>query len=260
MPLGGATISDYCERGRDASFWAEPLNAVTNGGFILAALAGAMMIARRPPHERSLWHAFFVLNFVAIGVGSFLFHTVPNGRTALADTGPIGLFMLTYLIFAMRRFVRAPWIVTLAAVAAFLGAMVMAFSVRCWDGHIGFALENVPAGASTRCLNGSLGYGPALAAMALTGAWLGLTRHRAAPLILAAAAVFAASLTFRTLDQPLCASWIAMGHRIGVHFMWHLLNSLTLFLLLVAAIRYGDGGVEVLPPRPKARRPIYAAF
>ncbi len=105
MPLlQGATIFDYCERGLSPAFWAEPLNAVTNGGFILAALAGAVMIARRDPSQRSLWQVFFVLNFIAIGVGSFLFHTVPNIDTALADTGPIGIFMLTYLIFALRRF------------------------------------------------------------------------------------------------------------------------------------------------------------
>ena len=108
MPfLQGATIFDYCERGLSPAFWAEPLNAVTNGGFILAALAGAAMIARRASNERSLWQVFFVLNFIAIGVGSFLFHTVPNMNTALADTGPIGIFMLTYLIFALRRLAGA---------------------------------------------------------------------------------------------------------------------------------------------------------
>ncbi|MGO9173757.1 MAG: ceramidase domain-containing protein [Rhodomicrobium sp.] len=254
----GATIFDYCERGQDASFWAEPLNALTNGGFILAAIAGAAMMVRRPPQERSLWHAFFILNFIAIGIGSFLFHTVPNVNTVAADTGPIGLFMLSYLVFAIRRFAGVPWFLTAAALAAFIGAMVMAFNVQCWDGRIGFLLENVPAGARARCLNGSLGYGPALAAMGLIGGWLALRRHPAAPWILAAAATFAVSLTFRTLDQRLCGEWIVMGHRMGTHFLWHLFNSLTLFLLLAAAIKFGGVGHEVLPPRPKAQRPVYA--
>ena len=39
MPLTGASIFDYCERS-SAAFWAEPLNAITNAGFIVAALAG----------------------------------------------------------------------------------------------------------------------------------------------------------------------------------------------------------------------------
>lgn len=256
MPLSGATIFNYCERGANAGFWAEPLNAITNGGFIIAALAGAVMIARRAPRDRSVWHVFFVLNFVAIGVGSFLFHTVPNVRTEIADTGPIGLFMLTYLVYSLRRFIGAPWFITLVAVGVFIGAMIMSFNVKCWDGQMGMNLD-VPAGARAECMNGSLGYGPALVAMLLIGGWLAFRRHPAARLTIAAAAVFMASLTFRSLDQRLCGEWVVLGHHIGTHFIWHLLNSLTLFLLLLAAIKYGGGGQDVLPPRPKAKRPVY---
>jgi hypothetical protein len=254
----GATIFDYCERGRDPSFWAEPLNAVTNAAFIAAALAGFIMAARRPAHQRSLWHWFFVLNFIAIGIGSFLFHTVPNLSTVQADSGPIGIFMLSYLIFAVRRFTGASWFLTSAAIAAFIGALAVALSVQCWDGRIGFHLENVPAGAQARCLNGSLGYVPALTAMILTGIYLAASAHKAAPLILAGAATFTVSLACRALDQRLCEDWIVMGHRMGTHFLWHLLNALTLFLLLAAAIRHGGSKEQVLPPRPKAQRPAYA--
>jgi hypothetical protein len=256
----GATIFDYyCERGGDPSFWAEPLNAATNAAFIVAALAGIVMMARRPASERSLWHWFFVLNFIAIGAGSFLFHTVPNPSTVRADSGPIGVFMFSYLIFAVRRFAGASWYLTFAAIAAFIGAMAIAFNVQCWDGRAGFLLENVPAGAQARCLNGSLGYVPALVAMVLTGGYLAVSGHKAAPLILTAAATFTVSLACRSLDQRLCADWIVMGHRMGTHFLWHLLNALTLFLLLSAAIRHGGSKEEVLPPRPKAQHPAYAA-
>jgi len=256
--LQGATIFDYCERGLSAAFWAEPLKAVTNGGFILAALAGAAMISQRPSNERSLWQVFFVLNFIAIGVGSFLFHTVPNVNTALADTGPIGLFMLTYLIFALRRLARATWLVTALAIAVFVGVIVMAFKMQCWDGRMGFSLD-VPPGAQAKCLNGSLGYGPALAALWLIAAWLGIRRHPAALLIFGAALTFLVSLTFRSMDQQLCAAWVVLGHRMGTHFIWHLLNSLTLFLLLLAAIKYARRGEqEILPPHPKPGPSPYA--
>jgi hypothetical protein len=250
--LDGATIFDYCERGSNPAFWAEPLNAVTNGGFILAAFAGIVMIAKRPPSGRSFWSAFFVLNFIAIGVGSFLFHTVPNVNTALADTGPIGIFMLTYLIFALRRLAGASLLATAAAIGAFVGFMAMSFKMQCWDGHMGFWLD-VPHGAQAKCLNGSLGYGPALVAMWLIAAWLGLKRHPAALPIFGAALTFAASLTFRSLDQRLCADWVVLGHRMGTHFIWHLLNSLTLFLLLSASIKYSRRRTqEILPPHPRA--------
>ncbi len=256
MPLTRVSIFDYCER-TGTAFWAEPLNAVTNAGFIVAAIAGIVLIARRPPRERSLWHAFLVLDFIAIGIGSFLFHTMPGKGTELADTGPIGIFMLTYLVYSIRRFAGASWFFTAAAIGVFTGAMVAAFNMHCWEGRVGFQLENVPAGARATCMNGSLGYGPAFMAMLLIGLWLAFKRHKAAPLMLAATAAFAVSLTLRSLDQQLCAHWIVMGHRMGTHFLWHLFNSLTLFLLLVAAIRHG-GRQEVLPPRPKAKPPVYA--
>ncbi len=253
----GATIFDYCERGLNPGFWAEPLNAVTNGGFILAALAGAVMIAKRPANERSLWQVFFVLNFIAIGVGSFLFHTVPNLNTVLADTGPIGVFMLTYLIFSLRRFAGATWLVTAIAIAIFIMFMVMAFKMQCWDGHMGFWLD-VPPGAQGKCLNGSLGYGPALLSLWLISGWLAVKRHPAALYIFGAALTFVVSLTFRSLDQQLCADWVILGHRMGTHFIWHLLNSLTLYLLLVAAIKYGRREQEILPPHPKPGPSTYA--
>jgi hypothetical protein len=258
MPArSGATIFDYCERGLNSAFWAEPLNAITNGGFILAALAGAAMIARRPPEERSVWPVFFVLNFIAIGVGSFLFHTVPNVSTAAADTGPIGIFMLTYLVFALRRLAGAPWLLIAGAISIFIACMAMAFKMHCWEGHIGFWLD-MPPGAQGKCLNGSLGYGPALVALWLIAGWLALKRHAAAPFIFAAAATFLASLTFRSLDQALCADWVILGHRMGTHFIWHMLNSLTLFLLLVAAIKYGSRKQQILPPHPKPAPPTYS--
>ncbi len=256
MPHNGASIFDYCER-TGAAFWAEPLNAVTNAGFIVAAIAGLVLIARRPAQDRSLWHWFFAADFIAIGIGSFLFHTMPGKGTELADTGPIGVFMLTYLVYALRRFAGASWGFIAAAMAVFVAAMAAGLNVQCWDGQAGFGLD-IPAGAQAKCLNGSLGYGPAIAALLCIGAWLAVKRHRAGPLVLAASAAFAVSLSLRTLDQSLCGSWIVLGHRMGTHFFWHLFNALTLFLLLLAGIRHG-GRQEVLPPRPKARPPVYGA-
>jgi hypothetical protein len=260
MPMSAptaATIFDYCERGLSAAYWAEPLNAITNGGFILAAFAGAAMIAKQPAEERSLWPIFFTLNFIAIGSGSFLFHTVPNASTAAADTGPIGIFMLTYLVYALRRFAGASWLFIAGAISAFIAAMAMAFKMHCWEGHIGFWLD-MPPGAQGKCLNGSLGYGPALIALWLIAVWLAVKRHAAAPFIFAAAATFLVSLTFRSLDQTLCADWVILGHRMGTHFIWHLLNSLTLFLLLAAAIRNVRRTENILAPHPKAAPSTYS--
>jgi hypothetical protein len=247
-----ATIFAYCERGNDPSFWGEPLNAITNGGFIIAALAGIVMLARMRPQSRLPWHYFFILNFIAIGIGSFLFHTYANAWSAAADTIPIGIFMLAYLMFAMRRYLGLSWFWTAAAVAVFIAAVNIAMNVQCWQGRFGF-LENVPPGARARCLNGSLGYFPAMLTMWLVGFILLLRRHPAGGLILSAGVVFAASLTFRSVDFTFCNDFILFGYRAGTHFLWHLLNSLTLFLLLLGAIRYGVWPRNVVLPKPAHR-------
>jgi hypothetical protein len=78
-------------------------------------------------------------------------------------------------------------------------------------------------------LRGSAAYVPALGVMLLVGAAMVARRHAAAPFVLAAGAVFCLSLTLRTLDLPLCGRV-----PVGTHFWWHLLNAVTLGLLLFA--------------------------
>jgi hypothetical protein len=66
--------------------------------------------------------------------------------------------------------------------------------------------------------------------MCSIGAFLAAQRHKAATYVLSAGAVFLVSLTLRTLDQPYCGII-----PIGTHWLWHLLNAATLFILLLGA-------------------------
>ena len=68
-------VYSYCERGFDPAFWAEPFNAVSNGAFILAGLAAAVMLARSPRSDRALFEWILILLVLLIGTGSFMFHT-----------------------------------------------------------------------------------------------------------------------------------------------------------------------------------------
>ncbi len=247
----------YCERGLDPSFWAEPVNAVTNAGFIIAALVALALLYREPNHKRTLMRHLLIALVFIIGVGSFLFHTFATRWAAIADVAPIGMFMLAYLVFALRRFVGANVFWSLIGLAVFIGAMMAAGRLQCWDGQIGFNLD-LPQGARGRCLNGSVSYLPAWGAMILIGGYLSAfargsqARRRTGPLVLSAGVVFTASIAFRSLDLALCQTVTIAGAPLGTHFMWHLLNALTLFLLLVAAIRHPSGAErqQVLPPRP----------
>ncbi|RDV01129.1 ceramidase domain-containing protein [Undibacter mobilis] len=199
----------YCER-LDPSFWAEPVNAVTNASFLIAAVAAFLQWRRGGGGDIPALALIAVT--AAIGVGSFIFHTVATRGAALFDTVPIAVFIYGYLWLALRRFLGlSAWVAP---------ALVVAFGVfSAAEGAL------VPPGT----LNGSHAYLPALAALIVVG-WLsrpGVTRR----CLFAAAAVFALSIVFRSIDQAVCEAV-----PLGTHFLWHTLNGLVLYLLLRGAL------------------------
>ena len=237
-----AKVFQYCERGASPAFWAEPLNAVSNGAFILAALASLIALLNQPRESRRTIHYVMIAIVFAIGVGSFLFHTVAERWSILADVLPISLFMVVYLATALSLFVAAGWLVTGVTTGLFVLTLWSSGAIAAWLG----CSRGASGGA---CLNGSIGYLPALLALLLVGAVaLARARPEGAKLLLAGA-VFAVSLTLRTLDLALCeptrmaAPLLGAGPH-GTHFLWHLLNALTLYFLLRAAIdqRAAPGG------------------
>jgi Ceramidase len=205
-----APVDLYCER-IGPGFWAEPLNAVSNAAFLVAAGWGLARTRRGGQHD---FPAFLLALLVAvIGVGSFLFHTLAVRWSNLADVLPITVFIYGYFFLAMRRFLGLGRLAGALATLLFLAA---SFAV---------------APALVPLLGGSAGYAPALLAVLGVGAAARRRGSAGADLLLAAGIAFAASLTLRTLDQPLCAVLPA-----GTHFLWHVLNALTLALLLAAAM------------------------
>ncbi|MBL8564802.1 MAG: hypothetical protein JNM89_03700 [Hyphomicrobiaceae bacterium] len=227
-------IFRYCERGGDPSFWAEPLNAVSNAAFLIAALAAAVMLARSRPVREAVPEWALVLVLAAIGIGSFLFHTFATRWAAIADVAPIGIFMHLYLAYALRRLLGLPWLLVGAGLGAFVLAMQFADGVDCRT-----TLLSVTAAARGPCLNGTAGYVPAFGAMLLVGVAALAKGHRSASWLLGAAALFFVSMFFRTVDWEVCELTRVAGRALGTHFLWHLLNAATLYLLMVAAIRHG---------------------
>lgn len=199
----------YCER-TDPSFWAEPVNAITNASFLIAAVVAFLHYRRNGTRD---WPVLALIALTAvIGVGSFIFHTVATRGAALFDTIPIAVFIYGYLFFALRRFLRLSLLISAALLVAFV---VLSYAESAV----------VPRGA----LNGSHAYLPALAATFVVG-WLAL-RRPSGPLILAAGITLTVSLVFRTIDQAVCEAL-----PLGTHFLWHSLNGLALYLLLRAAL------------------------
>jgi len=193
-------IDAYCER-TDFTYWAEPVNALTNAAFVIAALIMWPRI-RGLPLGRLLCVVLGV-----IGVGSYLFHTFATAWASTADVLPILVFILIYLFAAHRDYWGLNrWLA--------LGATALFFPYAMVTGRLFAAIP---------WLGSSAGYMP-VALLILLYAWA--LRHRlpeTARGLGFGGGLLLVSLAFRTLDGPLCTIW-----PMGTHFMWHVLNAIML--------------------------------
>ena len=239
-----AAVDIYCER-TGADFWSEPLNALSNLSFVVAALWGWREARRRD--RTDVMTVVLIALAAAIGVGSFLFHTFANAWSSLADVVPIWTFVALFVLVAIHRIggVRPGRIGFGLAIAIGVAAVLFAFG---GDGS-GSQTSAAPPTATTTAptpttqahdhtasanslLNGSEQYLPAVLALLAFAALSRRNGHPIAPWIAAATATFMVSLTLRTLDMHLCAIWPA-----GTHFIWHILNGLMIALLFQGLIR-----------------------
>lgn len=224
-----APVDIYCER-LGPGLWAEPVNALTNLSFLLAAL-----LAARTARARGATPMGWLLIVLAalIGIGSGLFHTFATRWAELADTVPIWSFVGLYVLAVVARLRAKP----LSAV--FIGAVVLAVL-----GAVAFLATGEgtppPEPAAPDPLNGSLQYAPAVLALTIFAERMLRARHPQRFWLVGAALAFGLSLGFRTLDRDICATF-----PLGTHFLWHLLNGLMVGLLLQLYLRLAP------PPQPR---------
>ena len=196
------SVDIYCER-LDASFWAEPINAISNLSFIVA---GFFLWRLRTPHS-SLMAVLVIL----IGLGSFSFHTFANRLTGLLDVLAIALYLVVFAFLIPKQWSKNSLLIQLGSVLMLIVSIVLA---QLLISYLKLALPWLPSGM-------------------YLGAWLALIMYAlltqysnkaAARFLWLAIIVFPASLLSRQLDIPLCDQ---VG---GSHWLWHLFNGLTLFL------------------------------
>jgi len=214
-------IDAYCER-TGPGYWAEPVNAVTNAAFLVAAAVMAWRLRGAPPGREWVMVGLLAL----IGVGSFLFHTHARAWAALADVLPILGFVLFYLHAAGRGFLGLSRGRSLVLVALFLPA----------------AAALVPLLRAVPLLGVSAGYMPVLLLIAGFAAYLWRAAPATARGLAIGAAILAVSITLRSLDAPLCAALPG-----GTHFGWHLLNAVMLAWMIEVYRRH------MLARRPRRR-------
>jgi ceramidase len=215
-----AYMDVYCER-TAPGLLNEPLNAITNLTFLIAAWAASYLV-RRPGRLLADIQILLWLS-VSVGIGSILFHTVPNGWTLILDIIPILLFLVWFFWVYLRSVAGMPTPLAVAAIVAFLAA---SFAAQAFAG----------------VLHGALYYTPALIFLLVLGVFHARERTNERYVLLAAAGANALALFFRTIDLEVCPAF-----PIGTHFLWHSLNGLAAYLAMRCLIlgRAGRVGLRV---------------
>ena len=194
------TIDGYCER-IDASFWSEPLNAVTNAVFLMAAI----WVLRREELNNKARALAFLLGM--IGIASFLFHSVATAWAGALDVLFILLFTLLYIFAATEDFLGLP---RRSALVVTLG--YFPFSVV-----VDWLTLPLSVLGSTRI------YIPILILITLYS----LILYKKFPYLSRGLAMGALLLTIsmfaRSVDLPLCETIPT-----GTHFLWHVINAIML--------------------------------
>ncbi|MGB7325375.1 MAG: ceramidase domain-containing protein [Rubripirellula sp.] len=196
------SVDFYCERCSDA-FWAEPLNALSNVSFLIAA-ALAYRLARRQSRLTRPVVAMIVMACL-VGIGSFTFHTFATRATQVMDILPIFAFQVYFLWLYLVRFLA--WNRISATV-----------------GCVGFLATNLAMIGLPPWLNGSMIYAPTYVLIGAMTVYHNLARLPATGWMVTLLISFSLSLCCRTIDMAVCQSW-----PLGTHFLWHLINGLVLF-------------------------------
>lgn len=194
------TLDGYCER-LDASFWSEPVNAVTNLAFVLAAY----LMWRRTRGDAMAGALCLIL--AMIGLGSFAFHTFAQVWAAIADVAPIVAYILLYVFVANRYYLGMRLWPALGLTALF----------------VPYAALTVPLFAQLEWLRASAGYAPVPVLIAAYAVILRKSAPKTAAGLALGATILVVSIAFRTIDSPLCARV-----PLGTHFLWHILNGIML--------------------------------
>ena len=211
------SIDIYCER-LDVGIWAEPINAVTNFAFILAAII-MWIRCKNLVEGRVLAFLLFL-----IGCGSFLFHTFAQTWAAILDVTPILIFILTYIYAANRRFLVWSKRMSITGVILFLPYQFLVVSIL----------------SSIQFFGSSAQYVPVAILIFFYSALLHKSKSNLSRELFVGATILSLSIFARTIDEPLC-----LIVSVGTHFIWHILNAIMLAWMIEILRRHMLAGYFV---------------
>jgi hypothetical protein len=196
----------YCERAGPGAF-DEPLNAITNLAFVIAAALAGSRIKAYP--TVSPWTRLLPWSLVAVAIASTVYHTLRSPITFAFDLLSLIVFILGAIFLVLRRAV----VNTLQA--AVIGILFLGFQI--------VLLILLP----NDVLNGSISH---LVTFLFVLLLMRLIANRYGSIIsegMPVAALYAVAIVFRTIDLTICPRL-----PIGTHFLWHLTGAVAGFFAI----------------------------
>jgi len=200
----------YCEQTLQSGFF-EPINTITNSAFIIAGFFMIFQLKKTGIIDFKGWFLSSIL--IIIGLGSLAWHLYRNNATLWADSLPIAIFVLTYLFFYLKFTTKKSWHRILLFISFFIYTPVLSifldiFEIGIFD-------------------NGGASYFSAITYLLLVQIYNYYNERDVIKKSLIIIGLFLLSLFFRQIDLYVCEYT-----GFGTHFIWHILNALTLYLMI----------------------------
>jgi hypothetical protein len=200
----------YCES-PIFSYFFEPLNTITNLFFMIV---GYILIVQLKKGGKLDSKAVYLSSLmILIGIGSFAWHFYRSNITLLADSIPIAVFVISYLYFYLAHITKK----NIYRFLLFLGFFI-------YTPILTILLNSYPLELFG---NGGAGYIAAISYFLLLQFYNYINSVPVISKSLLVILVFLISIFARQIDMYVC-EWLGFG----THFIWHILNSLVLYLMV----------------------------
>lgn len=204
----GLPANNYCERLSDV-IWAEPINALSNGAFLVSAFAVHSLLKK---HKLGGYYAILPFQLGIVTLGSLLWHTVRNPFSQILDGGLLYIFIATLVLFLLKL-LSGRWVFACMGVVSIVVLQVAIFLFLP-------ALRDTP-----------IRHVVALLIFGVIAVWTVKKMRRVSPNMVIALSCYVMAIVAKAFDLPLC-SFIP----IGTHFLWHVFGAVAGYYSVAALV------------------------
>lgn len=218
-------IDLHCERIQEG-FFEEPLNALSNLGFIIAAFYLYKFIKTKKNQPFSNYFLVYLCGF--IGLGSMTFHITAKMWAAMYfDVLPIAVFAATFMYLFSRHILRLGMVGTtlLLALLIFENFVFKSYVGRAPDGYVSLI--------------------PSAFFLLFICIFMIITKNRSTKNICIATAIAIVAIFCRATDMYFCDV-----NPYGMHFIWHSLMGVFMYIVtreLIIRHRSHDAPAPLTP-------------